>query len=601
MAIILNWCNPNAISIMEDEIRLYRHTSAFNEGNLPPVLVTLPSGTNRYTDSSATDGTLYFYRVGLVKKGNLFLSELHQVRAPFDGTAVTGSRFEYVDCPKYFLQDFGKIPLLDSGHADSIRGDNFSTRKILAAMVIVDEKQAVLDTEYVTITSEDINSTGGEWLTGFQVGDQVTWRDLLKLLLVPSKSDIAATCNRILGEYLRNKYKVGANNDQSFGYFMTQAGLRSGCIDIMAFSNSPTYPTNSHDVSVTPHQTLFSARTMATLIGYVYGRYPILVDILKSTAISVAVKRGDQSVNLSFLSMTKNQHGSGGYEIGKTGDSGELGHEMFVFTTPSGHKVCGVALENPSRDSRWVNVSSMMLSLPNLHPEYRSLETATDPNESSLAFRVQGDAFTDVSPNKKNVTAISTAKTQESIYFKDRAIYLDGQSGFLVDGVTNIGLKDFTLEVYFRKIDGIVISSAAEVVGQWTAVDNGRSWGLQLDAPSKIIFWMSQDGKTLDSLETNIPTPMLTKKMPIHIVVQRKSGELAIFVNGVLMIARGSVINIYPTLSNILVGCRSTTIGGKEYINFLPGVEIHEVSMKLGVAEYDMKGFTPTYRWRRWD
>ncbi len=602
MAIILNWSNPNSISIIEDEIRLYRATSAFDENNLPAVLAVLPAGATRYVDQSAIDGQLYFYRVAIVKSGSLILSDFHQVRAPSDGKAVSGTPFEFADCPKYFIQDFSKTPLFDSGHADSIRGNNHSTRKLLAAMVVIDEKLDVLDTEYVTITSDDLVAVGEEWLSGLIAGDQITWESLLKIMLVPSKSDVAATCNRILGEHIRNKYKIGKNNDQAFGYFMTQAGLRSGCVDMLAFSNSLGFPSASHDFNSAGSKTLFTARSMATVIGYVYARYPRLVEILKSTSISVEVKRGENTINLSFPTIPLNQHGgSGGYEIGKTGDAGELGHEMFVFSAPSGDKICGVALDNPSRISRWANVSSFMLSLPNLKPEYRSAEIATDPNSSSLTFRVQGDSLTDISPNRKTVAAVGNASIQDSLFFKDKAIHLPSASGVLIGDGAEIGLSDFTLEVYFRKTDGLNINSTAELIGQWTRVANGRSWAIQLLSGNEICFWYSLDGSDSYSIATNIPSSMLIKKMPIHITVQRKSGVLALFINGVMMVSENVNLNFYSTLSNILVGCRATTIGGTTYENHLSGVELHEASMKIGIAEYDMSGFTPIYRWCRWD
>jgi hypothetical protein len=63
----LTWTDPNIGVAQEDEIRIYRSTSPFDAGSLPPVLATLAANTLTYDDTTAVDGSTYYYAVGMVK------------------------------------------------------------------------------------------------------------------------------------------------------------------------------------------------------------------------------------------------------------------------------------------------------------------------------------------------------------------------------------------------------------------------------------------------------------------------------------------------------------------------------------------------------
>lgn len=66
VGIKLTWDDQNDF---EDGFRVYRSASPFGEGDLPPVLVTLPPNTTEYIDTTVVAGYNYHYRVSTFSGG----------------------------------------------------------------------------------------------------------------------------------------------------------------------------------------------------------------------------------------------------------------------------------------------------------------------------------------------------------------------------------------------------------------------------------------------------------------------------------------------------------------------------------------------------
>ena len=64
--VLLTWDDQNDF---EDGFRVYRSASPFSEGDLPPILVTLPPNTTEYLDSDVLIGYNYHYRVSTFSGG----------------------------------------------------------------------------------------------------------------------------------------------------------------------------------------------------------------------------------------------------------------------------------------------------------------------------------------------------------------------------------------------------------------------------------------------------------------------------------------------------------------------------------------------------
>jgi hypothetical protein len=87
----LTWTDPNSGAAQEDEIRIYRATSAFDATTLPAVLATLPADTLTYDDTTAVDGLSYWYAVAAEKDGALAIS--------FTGEVEVGTSYSPVAEP----------------------------------------------------------------------------------------------------------------------------------------------------------------------------------------------------------------------------------------------------------------------------------------------------------------------------------------------------------------------------------------------------------------------------------------------------------------------------------------------------------------------
>lgn len=86
MKINLNWNDKN---YGESSINVYRSTSTIDPANLPAPLATLSPGTTTYSDTTATTGTIYYYRVAAIIGGTAYVSSELQIDAVITG--ITGA------------------------------------------------------------------------------------------------------------------------------------------------------------------------------------------------------------------------------------------------------------------------------------------------------------------------------------------------------------------------------------------------------------------------------------------------------------------------------------------------------------------------------
>lgn len=68
------WTDLNSGPQQEDEIRVYRSNSPFNESNLPAVMATLPADSTLYDDTTAVGGETYTYGIAMVRGSTIALS-----------------------------------------------------------------------------------------------------------------------------------------------------------------------------------------------------------------------------------------------------------------------------------------------------------------------------------------------------------------------------------------------------------------------------------------------------------------------------------------------------------------------------------------------
>ena len=486
---------------------------------------------------------------------------------------------------------------------DKVLGDWYSTRKILAAMVVWDEKQTVWESELVTVTGADINTyPTGEWSSGFTDGDQVTWKDIAGLMLVPSKSDVAATVTRVLGQHVINKYGVGADANQAIGYWMGMAGARAGAPNLIALTNNGSI---SGEYIAT--QLTSSKRTMALVMRRFVSDYPSLIALAQQRSVTVNVV-GPNPKTLTFSSMDRLQSvlnsagaevdsGVPGYVVGKTGDNGDAGHQVFGADMPSGKKVFGVVRASTTRENRAHDVRRLLMAAENNFPHLRSPETVADPYAASVGLRIKAALpATDSSPSARSITSVGVT-SEASAYMDGTALFFN--SGYLqVDGGAPVlGGLDFTAEVFLRGA-GLTQPATTDLFGQWRTVTGGRNWAFQLN-DTEIIFWYSISGSDSYSVRFPISRTFLLNGSPTHIVAMRLGNSLVLFVNG----QPSPVTNIGTTsfygaaTSSLMIGARVSSGGAVE--NYFNGL-IDEAILTVGLARYPLTGFRSRYRTNRW-
>lgn len=599
MSVNLFWANTNTGSRQEDAVHVYRSTASIDPDSLPSPLVSLPAGTLNYLDTTTVDGQHYFYRVAFEKDDEMYVSEQQQILASDDAPA------QWLDATSADLTNFAVLnrnAKLVLGKAPTyVMQDWYSVRKMLIALVIMRHKSDVLDTEQVVVTAEDIATTSGEWLSGFTAGDIITWRDVLKLMLIPSKSDIAATAERVIGGELLTSERRGGNYREAMGVAMTEEAILSNCSRTLCLGAAA-----SISGEVINQQVLAQCDDFARVIRRVYDNSTIR-DIMQQKSISVTVT-GSNPKTIAADSMDRNQRfcdTSGNptgvsiprYLIGKTGDLTSTGHQTFCWQTFSGDIASASIRGNLSRPRRQMCVNQTIMEAESRMVDFRSPEIATDPHAQSVMLHVAGDGIADISPSARTI-ANNGAQLASSDYMRGSAIDFKNGNFLDVGGDFNLESDDFTIEAFIQGTD--TYPAALSIISRWKAVDGGRSFDLALDNTS-VKFYYSADGITSTIYATAAigSNYILANGGPMHVCAQRAGSSIRLFVNGVpgdTITFNGSIFNA-PNTKTIIGGRMSAT---EVFERPLVG-KINEIMVTKGVARYDMRGFLPYYREKRFD
>lgn len=598
--ITLRWVNTNVPP--PGTINVYRSQSPMDPDDLPSPIANLGGSAVIYVDDDVVEDETYYYRVGFVRGSESAVSSEIAIVAGA-GKSPPASTPPGTFESGYLYDSLGNFLYTLSG--DNVLDDWASTRKILAAVVVLEEKGEVLDSELVTITDDDINSTGPEFRSGLQDGDQVTWGGILQLMLVPSMSDVAATVTRVLGAELQTKYGVGNTPAQAIGYWMSTVAIRAGARNTITLTNNsasvspPPGELLTNNMYTTPHQ-------LARCLQFVL-KIPAIKEIMQMASVTVDVQGSNprQITHGTIDRMRAAWDSTGaltgyefdGYVAGKTGDA-TWGNQVFACEMPSGDTVYGAVYKSQTRDLRVRDIIRMLMSAENHYPHLRASEEGADPHFSDVEFRVQGGApISDSGPQERAITndGVTTAATD---YMTGTALEFDGESTLSIGGASpELGADDFTLEIYLR--GGETLPTTPFIpVGQWKAVTGGRGWMVQIES-NRIDFFYSTTGNDQQSLSHSVPLTYLLNGSPSHICVMRSGADLAVYFNGI----RSAVHNIGTASINnpsspLMIGGRESSSSGTErhYSGF-----IDEVILTKGVARYGSDGFRPRYRPHRWD
>ena len=604
MAVAFSFTNPNPPTLVEDEIRVYRSTSTMDPEALPAPLATIAAGNLSYTDTTATNGVSYYYRVAFVFGAAVYVSGEVLILAPTDGGVAAWPEITFNRLERMAVVNRSRRTVVGKT-ASYIENDWYSVRKLALARVVMRYKSAVLTTETVEVTAGDIASASGEFLSGFTAGDLVTWRGMLDLMMVPSTSDVAMTVERVLGGYLLTEFRKGQNAREAIAIAMEEEALLANCNRAIFFGarevidnqtvNTPMLisPDDACRLMIWAAQdaTLRSIMQQKSISVSVTGPSP-------KTINRVSIDRNQRNLDFADNALTGNRPR---YICGKTGDlsTGFNSHQVFLFETLSGQEAVGCVYNvSGNRFERDVLVAQTQMIAESIEPTFRSSETVADPHAANVALRIKGSAITDTSPTPKTLTNNGVALVSSPYMYSTGMEFVRNDYIEITESMA-FGSGDFTIELFLRGVSGIDTDVPAQIFGKWRT-DSNASWQLAFEFGSVRFYW-STNGSSANWIDMLYPGQSLRDTLaPNHICVQRSGGDIRLWVNGIpgaMGSISGSIAD--PTTPKTLLGLQIDT-NGTSLVRRFGGI-IDEVIVTKGVARYPMNNsFVPVYREMRW-
>jgi serine-type D-Ala-D-Ala carboxypeptidase (penicillin-binding protein 5/6) len=227
-----------------------------------------------------------------------------------------------------------------------------STTKIMTALIAI---QTADLNQLLTVQQSDIDhallNDGSN--AGLRANDQLTLKDLLYALLLPSGDDAATTIARELG-------------GGSVANFVTRMNLFAYRLHLFQ-----THYSNPDGLTLDtdgPHYT--TAADLTRLTRYALS-IPLFAQIVKTPTYTVAATSHNQSYtwsNTNTLLTTYN-----GMDGVKTGHTFAAGYCLVFAATRNGHHLLGVVLNSPNQDQRDKDATTLLnwgFALPVLPPTY---------------------------------------------------------------------------------------------------------------------------------------------------------------------------------------------------------------------------------------
>ena len=224
-----------------------------------------------------------------------------------------------------------------------------STTKILTALVAVENGD--MD-ETITIGVEALMVRPGSSIAGFTLGDQISFRELIWALMLPSGNDAAYTIAVHLGRQQAGDPELTASNAlEVFADMMNQRAQ-----DLGAQETNFTVPDGFHDPN---HYT--TAQDLA-IITRAAMQHPFLREVVGTSRYEPLTWIGRHSrpwgnTNQLIRSATENYYE---YATGlKTGYTGQAGFTMVSSGSHNDMNLIAVVL-NTNRDGRWDDSISLL-------------------------------------------------------------------------------------------------------------------------------------------------------------------------------------------------------------------------------------------------
>lgn len=444
-----------------------------------------------------------------------------------------------------------------------------SLAKIVTALLIVENKSGVLDSETVeVIAGDDLSDNNSE--LPHQTGDVLTWRELLYCIMLKSAGDSSQAAARIIGNELAGESDV--TNASGRDRFVEEMNARVLESDILArsttFTNAYVMNSDSNPTTAADMARIAAVAFSDADLRSVSGTASHSVTITGANARSVAITHTSDLV----------EDGDEGVVAGKTGGwtDGGLGISSFssahMFVSDDGHDIAVVQLEAVNDARRTEDARGLMTQLELSWGDDIGVRIKDSQVSLLLQFDEATDGastFTDLSDNGFTVTANGNAQvdTGDSV-FGDGCLLLDGVGDYLEvapNTVFDAGSGDFTVECWIKGSDPG--SNFVAWVSKWDTTGNERQWSLQWDHNNdRVVFFCSTDGSDFPSGTRDVSPASLFDGNWHHLVGVVHGDDIRVFLDGAQGTTVGTAASLYAnTTTDLLVGARRSGGTGTQF------------------------------------
>jgi len=462
--------------------------------------------------------------------------------------------------------------------------------KLATALILMDRKGSVLDSESATVVSGDLVAGTSAQL---QAGDVLTWHELLFGLIVPSGNDAAETIARVVGDYIQTQ-DGGATGGKT--RFVQEMNLLAGTLEMndTTFTSPNGYP-DANDRS--------TARDLARLAEAAFNNSTIRAVAATASHTMTITGANARTYAVTHTSELINDDNVLAIKTGGGAASGEF-HHCMLWQAPNGNELVLINMNSVLSGDRFMDARCLAYQIVEDFDYLTSgVSVGTDASFASVVLLTGADSgFVDESSVGRTLTSHGNVAASTSSPLVGTASYLFDGVGDYISAADAADLSfsgDFTVEFYMSG-PGSEPSAYKAWISKWDTTGNQREWSVQYDyLNNQIVFFVSTTGSDFPAAYFDLDTANITPSAFFnggkrHILAQRSGTETSVYVNGVKGGSTNTVSgSLFSGTSKLVIGGRES--GGTGLEDDYAG-QIDEVRVTGGVARQSTAHFTPTGR-----
>lgn len=444
-----------------------------------------------------------------------------------------------------------------------------STTKMATAILVAREMAlgAITMSTTATVLSGETPPTILGTVMGLQVGDVITFQDLLYGLFLPSGGDAAYVMARVVGTAIHDRAGSGTTGSTRFIEAMNALATE--------LSMTQTVYTAPDGYQVSGNKT--SARDLARLLNKCLqdsttqalttpslqtfaSTYQYLVTITGANARTFTITNTSQLVGPDR---------DVGFVACKTGSSGVYS-VAYLWEAPTGDRIALIIVASDTSGNRYADLYGLRNEMLLQFQTLCGTIPTTDADFSSVVFLAGADAgYVDESSYGRTLT--NTSATTTSTGAIGSAAYATNGSTGHIDAADaaelSMAASDFTVEFWFRGT-GTGPTDFAAMVSKWDSAANQREYNVQYDnSATSFVFFLSSNGSNnFSTVYTAASSYAATKAAYFngslhHIRAQVLSGLATIYIDGLKGGSGVSAGSLFNGTAKLVLGAKQSGAG----------------------------------------